>query len=75
MTIVFSSACMCDEFESLTGVAVAAYISQFLEFSCVDEQNLWTHYVCRRCGRAWIKVEDQAHQQPSLIRQENATNV
>ena len=75
MTATVLDDCMCNEWKSLKGVAVPAYISQFLKFSGVDEQNRWTHYVCRRCGRAWISLEDEVHRQPSLIRQENGFNV
>ena len=67
--------CACDKLERLEGVAIPAYISQFLERSGVDEQNRRTHYVCRRCGRAWIRIEDEVHRKPSLIKQEMGFNV
>ncbi len=67
--------CVCDTLERLEGAAVQAYISQFLEMDGVDEQNRRTHYVCRRCGRSWVRIEDEGLQKPSLIRQEMRFNV
>jgi len=69
------SDCACDRLERLEGAAVQAYISQFLERTGVDEQGHRTHYVCRSCGRAWARIEDEEHRKPSLIRQETEFNV
>lgn len=67
--------CACDRLTRLEGAATQAYISQFLERTGVDEQNRRTHYVCRSCGRAWIRIESEDHRKPSLIRQETEFNV
>jgi hypothetical protein len=67
--------CACDRFARLEGAATQAYISQFLERTAVDEEEGRTHYICRICGRPWVRIESEDQRKPSLIRQEMEFNV
>ena len=70
-----TSDCACDRFAHLEGAATQAYISQFLEKTAVEEGAGQTHYICRRCGRPWVRIESEDQRKPSLIRQEMEFNV
>jgi hypothetical protein len=62
--------CACELFEQLEGAAAQAYTLQFLEKTDVDEKTGKTHYLCRICGRAWVRETIEGNRKPSLVRQE-----
>jgi len=62
--------CACDRFERLEGAATQAYTSQFLEKADVDEDAGKTYYVCRICGRPWMREIIEGNRKPSLVRLE-----
>lgn len=67
--------CACEKFERLEGVAVQAYISQFLEKTGVDEKADKTYYACRICGRTWAHEIVGGARKPTLTRMETEFNV
>ncbi len=62
--------CACELFEQLEGAAAQAYTSQFLEKTDVDEVASKTYYLCRSCGRPWVRETIEGNRKPSLVRLE-----